>query len=354
MAHRQRHLLRCHHRVAGDRPSWQSVPYATHFTDAQVERLAASSWAMHQDGDLDPSGFAALSEREQEANRDHIRFLPTLVRALGYQIEDGEMWADLPEEVVEAGARLEHLRWVRWTRHGPHARPDHPGLIPYDELAEPTRRQDRARIRELPVLLATERRGLRSANTSTTPVPPFPLSAAPAPEPWSRLGRVLHVLQHADSDDDEPAINDLRWLAPMGNLPRRTSPRLDAHEEYVNSAKRHVDSPLRAAPWTESRGGTIYLDGGCSPDEVTAALRALNVQGLAETHFVAALASTATPRTDHYLVQMRLIHGRPAKELYGWQGLLIEQPMTLGDAVWAFMEDQREPFNGLDGPWPDP
>lgn len=100
--------------------------------------------------------WEALEEWQREANRDSVRFAPVLLAALGLRVSRGTPAPDarvvLDPEEVEAGARLEHLRWARFTSRSGKA--DHPDLRPWDELDEATRDKDRTRVRETIDLLA--------------------------------------------------------------------------------------------------------------------------------------------------------------------------------------------------------
>jgi hypothetical protein len=66
-------------------------------------------------------------------------------------------WAKLSEAQVETLARLEHARWAAyfwmtgWTYAAQRndAKKQHPNLVPYDELDEPTKDYDRAVVRHL-------------------------------------------------------------------------------------------------------------------------------------------------------------------------------------------------------------
>lgn len=98
--------------------------------------------------DLSPLAAPDLTD----ADRASLEFIPVILAALGLEIlPGGSEVAALSEEEVEAGARLEHLRWCRYTRRSGVG--DHPDLVAYDELDEASREKDRARVREIPSLL---------------------------------------------------------------------------------------------------------------------------------------------------------------------------------------------------------
>lgn len=96
-----------------------------------------------------------LDEAGQAANLDSARFAPTILTALGLRIVEAGSHAPrtaLTDEEIEAGARLEHLRWARYTRAV--GRTEHEDLVPWAQFTESTRELDRVRVRELPALLA--------------------------------------------------------------------------------------------------------------------------------------------------------------------------------------------------------
>lgn len=123
---------------------------------ADVRALAAATHAEDRlVRGLPAVGFGDLTEQQQEANLDSARFAPLLLTALGLQIREGTHPGSrtaLTAEELDAGSRLEHLRWCRFTRRI--GRTEHPDLVPWDELDEATRELDRLRVRALPRLLA--------------------------------------------------------------------------------------------------------------------------------------------------------------------------------------------------------
>ncbi|MEJ1087930.1 hypothetical protein WDU99_06325 [Microbacterium sp. Mu-80] len=119
----------------------EALARATHLRDAERRREHATAWER-------------MDASEREANLDSARFAPTILAALGLAIVAGdrqERRTALTPEELEAGARLEHLRWCRFTRSI--GRTQHPHLVSWEELDEPVRELDRIRIRALPELL---------------------------------------------------------------------------------------------------------------------------------------------------------------------------------------------------------
>lgn len=120
----------------------ESLARATHLIDADARGRRADPWE-------------TLDEAKREANLASARFAPVLIAALGLEIVDGlhpGRRSALTDEELEAGSRLEHLRWCRFTRQV--GRRTHPDLVPWRDLDEPTRELDRIRVRALPELLA--------------------------------------------------------------------------------------------------------------------------------------------------------------------------------------------------------
>jgi hypothetical protein len=146
--------------------------------DADVlERLARAYHARYRsalgvgdrDADTADRPWDELPEPLREANRASARAVAEHLTALGLTARPAPPGRrphviELDHARVEAGARNEHDRWARHTRaqgyvHGPERDdgadpPTHPDLVSWTELDEPTRDKDRARIRELPDLLA--------------------------------------------------------------------------------------------------------------------------------------------------------------------------------------------------------
>lgn len=101
----------------------------------------------------------ALSEEQKGASRsqaDHIAFK---LRAVGLNPATASQaeWARVGGEDIELMSRMEHARWAAyyWMTGWSYAptrndeRKEHPDLVPYDELDEPTKDYDRAAVRNL-------------------------------------------------------------------------------------------------------------------------------------------------------------------------------------------------------------
>lgn len=128
-------------------------------TAEQIEVLAVTSWTRHAAGDS-PASFHRQPLRIRLANMASVEFIPVIASALGYRIIRADcghtdIVEALADEQVEVGAWLEHLRWMRYTRHGPHPDTAHPDLLPYMQLSDEAKAKDRVRVRDIPRLLRT-------------------------------------------------------------------------------------------------------------------------------------------------------------------------------------------------------
>lgn len=147
--------------------------------------------------------------------------------------------------------------------------------------------------------------------------------------------------------------SDLRHLAPMGHgldvpLVMRPWDRLDgldARQGYY-SFHAHGGDPFSGAPVTEAAGGIVYFDGSPNPEDVAAVLRLMRVRS-AHRSYAVFLSESSDPVADRYLVQVRIATDWALGSVYraatgGEAASFVEQSLTLGDAVWAFIEDQQE------------
>jgi len=108
--------------------------------------------------------WEALSEEQKGASRSQADHIPFKIRAAGLDplTVTSADWAKLTDAQVESLARMEHARWAAyywmtgWT-FAPERNDglrQHPDLISYDELDEPTKDYDRAAVRNLAQYLA--------------------------------------------------------------------------------------------------------------------------------------------------------------------------------------------------------
>ncbi len=106
----------------------------------------------------------------------------------------------------------------------------------------------------------------------------------------------------------------------------------------------HTGNPYTGAPITEAGGGVIYFDAECQRADIDAMLRLMDVQGHI-TDFAAFIQDADKPE-ERYLTQMRLIAGHGLEFLFRVPDKqetrpLRQQQLTLGDAIWKFVETFR-------------
>jgi ppGpp synthetase/RelA/SpoT-type nucleotidyltranferase len=102
-----------------------------------------------------------LLETYRTSGRDRVRWAPFMLASVGYEFtterESAVAWDDMPAEVRERLARLEHGRWIAervragWVQHPPrdNHRLMHDLIVGWDELAPETRRLDFEGISDL-------------------------------------------------------------------------------------------------------------------------------------------------------------------------------------------------------------
>ena len=108
-----------------------------------------------------------LPETLKESNRDQAGHIGEKLTALGYDLAPLDGWEDppfvFPPEEVEVLGEMEHQRWVDERRRGGWRsapgdkdveRKTSPYLVPWDELPEAVKEDDRIFVRRLPAFLA--------------------------------------------------------------------------------------------------------------------------------------------------------------------------------------------------------
>jgi hypothetical protein len=108
----------------------------------------------------------------------------------------------------------------------------------------------------------------------------------------------------------------------------------------------HGGDPFRAAPTEDPAGGTVYLDDDASAEDIATLLRLLRVRRDLKD-YAAFLAEAENPPEERFLVQLRIVTrfalaGIFHAEIEGEATPLSTQRLTIGELVWAFLEDQRE------------
>jgi len=110
--------------------------------------------------------YESLPDHIKISNKDNAYHIPTKLLSIGFRIRHVQkgfkaLTLHLSAEEVETMARVEHIRWC-WDKrlHGwiygsvkDNAGRIHPGLIPYEDLAESEKEKDRELVRLIPALL---------------------------------------------------------------------------------------------------------------------------------------------------------------------------------------------------------
>ena len=110
--------------------------------------------------------YENLPEDIKVSNKDNAYHIPTKLLSIGYKMRPVKkvyktLTLHLDEEEIETMARVEHIRWS-WDKRlngwiygnvKDNTSKIHPGLIPYEELAESEKEKDRELVRLIPALL---------------------------------------------------------------------------------------------------------------------------------------------------------------------------------------------------------
>lgn len=147
---------------------------------------------------------------------------------------------------------------------------------------------------------------------------------------------------------------DLKQFMPLGlgiNAPMPMMPWddfsqvLQRGDYYAFQARKN--HPFLDAPLTSACGGVVYFDGSPERADVDSLLRLLGVHANTRD-FAVFVGHAETPREEGFLVQLRLVSGISMKYTFGALGeeSLPEQPVSLGELAWKFIEDQQALYGG--------
>jgi hypothetical protein len=108
----------------------------------------------------------------------------------------------------------------------------------------------------------------------------------------------------------------------------------------------HQSGPLQDAPISEPAGGVVYFDGSPPREDFEALLRLMRVR-TQESEYAAFLGEAESPIDERFIVQVRLVSRWALAGIFrastdGDAGSLVAQTLTVGDALWAFVEDQQQ------------
>jgi hypothetical protein len=108
---------------------------------------------------------------------------------------------------------------------------------------------------------------------------------------------------------------------------------------------------MRLAPFSEPRGGVLFLGDAVGEEDLRACLLALGLGGLDRQDYFAVMAESADPSTDGYLVQVRIVH-RHAGRNFGIADVVApHQEVTLIQTLAAFVADQQAARRTGEGVW---
>lgn len=142
---------------------------------------------------------------------------------------------------------------------------------------------------------------------------------------------------------------DLTLFAPegFGGAPLILQP-TDTLESAFDRARYYgfeerAGSPIQRAPSTLAEGGTVYFDRYDAESGFSGVLRILNVPDRWKRYVIFTRQSEDTV-SERYLTQMRLVSVAALSQLYGIAQDIVEalpeQPLTMADAVTAFLDEQ--------------
>lgn len=122
-------------------------------------------------------------------------------------------------------------------------------------------------------------------------------------------------------------------------------------------------NPFLSAPLQDGAGGTVYFDHAISREDFDAMMRVMGIKRSYSMNplkkYAAFVGVSERPEEDGCLVQMRLVSSFGLKLLFGAitdaeMEQFPEQELSMVDALWAFIENQRTHWGtgyseGLDG-----
>jgi hypothetical protein len=117
------------------------------------ESFVASLQGKRDPGHPSMQPWAGLAPLYKNSNLEQAAHIPVMLAAVGCECrkrEDGRAPHVFTDDEVERMAELEHSRWVEERRP---TQPDHPNMVPWDQLSDEDRSKDRDYVRRLPELL---------------------------------------------------------------------------------------------------------------------------------------------------------------------------------------------------------
>ncbi len=127
---------------------------------------------------------------------------------------------------------------------------------------------------------------------------------------------------------------DLSKFAPYGN---------DFYGYQAKSLE-----PIRGDPTHEESGGLVYFGNGVKKEDFEGFLRMMNVRA-GKKDYAAFVKESSNPISDRYFKQMRLVSKFGLKFMFKVvddreYDAFKEQELSIGDALWEFMEAEKGRF----------
>jgi hypothetical protein len=144
-----------------------------------------------------------------------------------------------------------------------------------------------------------------------------------------------------------PHPGDLSQFMPQGigmSMPLVVMPWGAVRQDYYGLHEPSAH-PFLNAPPTAPTGGTFYFSTYAKQDQLMAALALIGVN---DSHdYAAYAASSADPRSDRYLDQMRFVSFTALDFRFGADNSAArpQQTLTVRQAAWAFIEAQRSKWD---------
>lgn len=168
-----------------------------------------------------------------------------------------------------------------------------------------------------------------------------------------RFADVIHLSAAGFPADARHAPADFATYAPMGNgvfaaglpaMPWGAAP--SNSPGYALYA--HNWEPLLGAPVSEGSGGVVYFDRHTERSDFDAVLRVLGVGGHVKT-YLAYVEDATDVGKQRFATQLRIVSAFATKFLYKSSAAVPEQALSIGDAMWRFVELEMEHTGKLRG-----
>lgn len=146
--------------------------------------------------------------------------------------------------------------------------------------------------------------------------------------------------------EPDGGIADLSRFVPQGfgAVPAVITPYSGAAPPSAYGFQPARGHPYHDAPLSEPAGGTLYFDERTSPESLD---QAIGIMGVYITKdYLALTASSTNPPEERYLSQMRFVTHYAAGALFRSKERDPAQPLTIIEAVLAFVAAQKAYWDG--------